>query len=171
MFIAAVFPSVYGAGGAYFSSETVLLSTVGFVKAADVREGMVIFGERGVSNITAVTHSNESRVTVCVVPPQFCGHPTSAPLLVTTELALRCKHWEYGVWAFCEPQWERKIIDSVVNIELESSFANTILLADGIVLEPRGVTNDRCSRVHRWLLRSSTPLRFTRIVQTITNCL
>ena len=136
---------------------------------------MLIFGEANVANVTAVAQWSDTPVTVCVVPTDFCGHRTD-PVLVTPDHAIRCRHWERGLWAFCEPHWERKVIDSVVNIQLESYFADTILLADQLVLESWdgahpgelcGATHGQCPLAHGWLLDSTHPHRFKRLtVQT-----
>lgn len=156
-----------------FSPDTVLMSTTGFVKAGDVHPGMLIFGERRASKVTAVAEWNDTSVSVCVVPTDFCGeHTIVDPALITADHALRCRHWEAGLWAFCEPHWERKVIDSVVNIQLESYFADTILLADQLVLESWdgahpgevcGTSHSQCPLAHGWLLDSTHPHRFKRL--------
>ena len=154
------------------------MSTTGFVKAGDVHPGMLIFGERGASKVTAVAEWNDTSVSVCVVPTDFCGeHTIVDPALITADHALRCKHWDAGLWAFCEPHWERKVIDSVVNIQLESYFTDTILLQEELVLESWdgahpgevcGTSHSQCPLAHGWLLDSTHPHRFKRLTVRTT---
>ena len=160
-----------------FSPETLIRTSSGYVQALDVHIGMLIVGENTTSRVIAVDQWNSSGITVCVVPTGFCslgsGSIVAAPTLVTPNHALRCDKWEPGLWTFCESTWQRTTIDSVINIQLESYFNDSISIGNGIILESWngaypgevcGTHSNQCPIPHGWLVRSFHPLRISRLL-------
>ena len=150
-----------------FAPDTVVRimegSTEVSLAAGDVRVGMNVVGEKGVSRVKSVGRW-DSGFRACVVPVGYCDG--SSEVLMTEHHAVRCEEWDAGVWSFCDSSWERRHIESVVNIELDSYF-NDSIRTSGLVLEawdgaePGEVLGSGLA--HGWMVRSVSPLRVVRL--------